>query len=229
MAAVGEGVGAITLLGSLLSGTEGVASAIALGGGTHVSVPRTRRLGRGVAGDLSLQRDESLGGRMADRLLKLQPLQKEERCASPICRRATYVYGLLYEHDQLMRLTHETLHELISLPSPTAMSHLRLIAKRGSLVAADGSDAYLPALSRLTVPLALVHGAESEAFRPAGAEATLAALRAAGRDDVELRLVPDYGQLDLLIGKNADRDVFPLLLDHLDRTTAPAAGALQNA
>ena len=108
------------------------------------------------------------------------------------------------------------------------MAHLRTIAKRGHLVSADGADAYLPELPKLTAPLTLVHGAESEAFRPAGAEATLAALRAAGRDDVSLRLVPDYGQLDLLIGKNADRDVFPLLLDHLGRTGAASPGALQN-
>ena len=43
------------------------------------------------------------------------------------------------------------------------------------------------------------------------------------------KTVEHYRKLDLLIGKNADHDVFPLLLDHLDRTTAPAAGALQNA
>ena len=226
IAAVGEGVGALTMLGAILRGTEGIGSAVALGLGTHVSVPRTRRLGRGVDGELSLQRDDSAGGRMADRLLRFQPMQKEERCASPVCRRATYVYGLLYEHDQLNRATHETLHELVALPGRRAMEHLRLVAKQGRLVAADGADAYLPHLARLALPLAILHGAESEAFRPDGSEATVAALRAAVPAGlVSLELVPDYGHLDLVIGKNADRDVYPLLLAHLDRTTAPLAGA----
>jgi cholesterol oxidase len=157
-------------------------------------------------------------------------MQKEERCASPVCRRASYVYGLLYEHDQLNRATHETLHELLALPGRRAMEHLRLVAKAGHLVAGDGSEAYLPGLARLALPIAIVQGAESEAFRPEGAEATAAALRAAVDPAlVSLEIVPDYGHLDLVIGKNADRDVFPLLLAHLDRTTAAAADELTHA
>jgi cholesterol oxidase len=230
VAAVGEGVGALTMLGAILRGMDGVGSAVALGLGTHVAIPRTRRLGRGVDGELSLQRDDSLGGKLADRFLKLQPMQKEERCASPVCRRASYVYGLLYEHDQLNRATHETLHELLALPGRRAMEHLRLVAKAGHLVAGDGSEAYLPGLARLALPIAIVQGAESEAFRPEGAEATAAALRAAVDPAlVSLEIVPDYGHLDLVIGKNADRDVFPLLLAHLDRTTAAAADELTHA
>ncbi len=230
VAAIAEGAGALTLLAAVLGGEEGIGSAVSLGAGTHVSVPGRRRLGRGLDGDASLHRGDRLGGRMADRLLKLQRLQKEERCASPVCRRATFVYGLLYEHDQLNRATHETLHELLALPSRTAMAHLRLIAKRGRLVGATGEDVYVSRLDRLAIPLAFVHGAESEAFRPEGSEATVAALRAAVDPAlVSLELVPDYGQLDLVIGRNADRDVFPHLLAHLDSTTAPVSGALVGA
>jgi cholesterol oxidase len=230
VAAIGEGAGALTLLAALLRGENGIGSAVALGVGTHLSVPRLPSSGRGLDGDVSLQRDDRLRGRIADRMLKLQRLQKEERCASAVCRRATHLYGLLYEHDQLNRATHEALHELVSLPSARAMEHLRLIAKRGRLVAADGSDAYLPALDRLSIPLAFVHGAESEAFRPEGTEASVAALRAAVDPAlVSLELVPDYGHLDLVIGKDAASDVFPFLVEHLTRTTAPLESALQEA
>jgi cholesterol oxidase len=77
------------------------------------------------------------------------------------------------------------------------------------------------------MPLAFVHGAESETFRPQGTEATVAALREAGipSGHVTLALVPDYGHVDLLIGKNADRDVFPLVLAQVERTAAPRTGA----
>jgi cholesterol oxidase len=218
VAAIGEGVGAMTMLGALLRSSEGIGAAIALGAGLSVTVPNARRLGRGLDDELSLQRGEKLAERMADRFLKLQPMQKEERCASPVCRRASYVYGLLYEHDRLNRATHETLHELLSLPSRTAMAHLRLIAKERRLVAADGSDAYLPNRAGIAVPVSFVHGDESEVFKLEGTQMTVAALREAVDPAlVSLDVAADYGHLDLVIGKDAATDVFPLLLAHLER------------
>ena len=227
--AIGEGVGALTMLGAILRGEDGIGAGIALGLGTHVLVPRQRGLGRGSDDELSLQPSDRRG-RIADRFRRLQRMQKEERCTSAVCRRATSVYGLLYEHDQLNRATHEILHELLSLPSRTAMAHLRRIAKQGHLVGADGSDGYLAHAERLALPLLFVHGAESEAFRPEGTEATVVALRASVDPELVSRVfVDDYGHLDLVIGKNADRDVFPLLLAHLDRVRPPADGALLEA
>jgi cholesterol oxidase len=228
VAAIAEGVGALTLLAALLRGTEGISSAVALGAATHVSVPNAKQLGRGLDDELSLQRGDRLAGRIADRFLKLQRMQKEERCASPVCRRASYVYGLLYEHDQLNRATHETLHELLSLPSRSAMAHLRRIAQQGRLLAADGGDVYLPRLGELAIPLTFVHGAESETFRAEGTQTSVAALRESIDPElVALHLVDDYGHLDLVIGKDAERDVFPLLLDHLERTATRKSELLE--
>jgi cholesterol oxidase len=228
VAAVGEGVGAATMLGAMALGLSGVGSAVALGAALHLAIPRGRWRGRGLDDGPSLRRGTGFSARVADSLLKARPMQKEERCSSPVCRRATYVYGHLFEHDQLNRATHETLHEQLSLPSRRAVEHLRLVARRGHLVAADGSDRYLPALDRLTAPLAFVHGAESEAFRPDGTEATVAALRAAGAapDQATLTIVPGYGHVDLVIGKDAVRDVYPLVLARLEETTASGVDAL---
>jgi len=218
VAVIGEGVGAIAMLGTLLRRPEGIGAATALGAGLNVTIPNAKRLGRGLDDELSLDRGDGLAGRMADRFLKLQPMQKEERCASPVCRRASYVYGLLYEHDQLNRATHETLHELLSLPSRSAMTHLRLIAKEHRLVAADGSDTYLPNRAGIGVPVSFVHGDESEVFKLEGTQMTVAALREAVDPAlVSLDVVSDYGHLDLVVGKNAETDVFPLLLAHLER------------
>jgi cholesterol oxidase len=229
VAVVAEGAGALASLGSVLAGTPGIASVVAIGTGTHVQLPKGRNLGRGIDDDLSLDRADSLGGRVADRFLKLQRVQKEERCASAVCRRATHVYGLLYEHDKLNRATHESLHELLALPSRTAIAHLAAIAKRGRLVAADGSDVYLSNLPRLTVPVTLVHGDESEAFLAEGARMSAAALREAVDPElVALHVVPDYGHLDLVIGKDAAVDVYPLVVEHLERAAA-RAGALTEA
>jgi hypothetical protein len=37
---------------------------------------------------------------------------------------------------------------------------------------------------------------------------------------VSLHVVPDYGHLDLVIGKDAARDVYPLVREHLERVAA---------
>src|SRR5581483_3839312 len=172
----------------------------------------------GLADELSLQRD-GLGARAADRFLKLQPMQKEERCASPVCRRASYVYGLLYEHDQLNRATHETLHELLALPGRAAIAHLKTIAKERRLVAADGRDAYVPNRERLTMPLLFVHGDESEAFKLEGTQMTVASLSET--------IDPELVSLEVVIGKDAAEDVFPRLRGFLQRIEAGEPAILE--
>jgi cholesterol oxidase len=226
--AVAEGVGSLALHAALLSGLDGVASLASIGVSPHVVVPNARRLGRGlrdVDGDLGR---EDLRGRLADRLLRLQPMQTEEHCDSDACRRATYVYGHLFEHDRLTDATHATIHELVALPSETAMGHLKTIARAGSLVDAAGRDVYLPEVDRLALPLTYLHGLESEVFRPEGTERTVRLLRERNGDEL-VRYVPlaDRGHLDCLIGGDAVDDVYPSILEHIRR--AATTGAVPSA
>lgn len=203
---VAEGAGSLALHTALLGGLEGVASVVSLGVAPTVVVPHADKLGRGlrdVDGDLMR---EDKRGRVADKLLRFQRIQEEERCESAVCRRATYVFGLLYEHDQLNAETHDTIHELVGLPGKAAMEHLKAIAQRGGL--ADGD---------LTVPIAYVHGAESELFKAEGTE------RYAERTRAACTIVPDYGHLDLLIGQNAAVDVYPVIQEQLAGAAASTA------
>ena len=205
---VAEGAGSLALHSALLGGLEGVASVVSLGVAPSVVVPHADKLGRGlrdVDGDLMR---EDKRGRVADKLLRFQRIEEEERCASAVCRRATYVFGLLYEHDQLNAATHDTIHELVGLPGKQAMENLREIALHGGLAVADG------ALDRLTMPIAYVHGAESEIFKAEGTERFADQLRAV------CTVVPDYGHLDLLIGQNAAADVYPVIQEQLARASA---------
>ncbi|MCA9696342.1 MAG: choline dehydrogenase, partial [Myxococcales bacterium] len=57
--------------------------------------------------------------RLYNRALTLYPTEFEERCHSASCHRITFMYSLLYEHDQLTVATHETLHELFGVASVT--------------------------------------------------------------------------------------------------------------
>ena len=64
--------------------------------------------------------------------------------------------------------------------------------------------------------LACLHGALNQVRLPAGTEETYNLLTASNPGThYTYKLIPGYGDLDTLIGKNAVTDVFPLILEHL--------------
>jgi cholesterol oxidase len=234
---VGHCLGATTALASHLAGADGVRSVVAVSGGLHLVVPRVERLKRalraasiarstGMSMPTAYEADEA--GRIArawDRLVKLKPVEEEERCSSVVCRRATFLYGIPYEHDRLNTATHDCVHEFLGAADAGLFRHVGRIAKRGHLVTAKGADAYLPRLADLTVPILFLHGAEDAVFECKGTRATYEALVEAvpgGRYGfLELE---EYGHLDPVIGSDAVEDVYPHILAHLTETEPGPAG-----
>ena len=153
-------------------------------------------------------------------------MEFEERCTSPVCHRISFLYALLYEHDQLNQATHDALHEMFGVANIGAFEHLALLVRKGRILAADGSDAYLPHLHRLAIPIAFIHGAENQCYLPKSTEITYNLLRKKNGASLYARqVIPNYGHIDCIFGKNAARDVYPLILAHLERTqTVAAAG-----
>ena len=156
-------------------------------------------------------------------VLRLYPVEFEERSRSPVDRRILFMYGVLYEHDQLNAATFDALHEMFGIANIRAFEHIGAIARAGHLVAADGGEAYMPHLGRLALPITFIHGAENDTFLPRSTELTFDALRKANDPDGRRQLyhryvVPDYGHIDCIFGKNASRDVFPLILKQLEAT-----------
>jgi cholesterol oxidase len=88
--------------------------------------------------------------------------------------------------------------------------------RKGHLVASNGEDRYLPGVDRLTLPLSFMHGAANRCVLPAATEAShdLVAQRV-GPERVRRVVVPGYGNMDFLIGRNAAVDVFPHIVEHL--------------
>jgi cholesterol oxidase len=224
---VAQGFGSLTLLMSLVDGLEGVRSAVCSQAGLHVQVPRTARLKSGLhlPSVLSALGRETLepraGGdrnwrsRMFDSGLRILPVELEERCASPVCRRITFMYGPLFEHDQVNRATHEALHELFGVVNLEVFKHLARMVRAGHAVATDGTS-YVRNLERLAIPITFIHGEDNTCFLPSGTAATVAALSEVnGPELYRHELVPDYGDMDCIVGKNAARDVFPLIHRHL--------------
>jgi cholesterol oxidase len=222
--------GATAFSMALLAGLEGVRAAVISQVATHYVGPLLTRLKTGLhlpglldalgVETLSAYRDTRAGWleRLYDTALRLYPQEAEERSDSAVDRRITFMYGQLWELDQLNTATHDTLHETFGVANIAAFEHLALLMRKGHAVAADGAEVYLPHAARMAIPIRFIHGAENQTFLP---ESTALAQKflserngAAWYDRV---VIPDYGHIDCIFGKNAARDVFPFIVEHLDK------------
>jgi cholesterol oxidase len=224
-------IGALTLHMAMLSGLQGVSSAVSLQVGAHIVAPRMAEMKAHlylptfikVLGTRSMtaytDTHENWLNRIYDEALKLYPVQAEEVCDSPVCRRICFEYGMLYKHNQLNQATHDNLHELFGVTGMRIFEHLALIERRGHVVDAAGKESYLPHLDRMAIPVRYISGAENSCILPESTGITHDLLAEKnGRDLYSRYVIPDYGHVDSSFGKNAARDVYPLILDHLEST-----------
>ena len=64
-----------------------------------------------------------------------------------LCR-ISFIYGLLWEHENLTPLTHDTLHEFFGYVTAEVSKQLALTMRENKLVSASGKDIYLPDVDR---------------------------------------------------------------------------------
>lgn len=223
--------GSTTFFMAMLAGLQGVRAAACSQIATHIVAPVKTRIKTGlhVTAFLEALGIESLTAyadshedwkeRLYDKALRLYPTGAGQHCNNPVCHRITFMYALLYQHEQLNAATHDALHEMFGVGNVRAFAHLATMVRAGHVVAANGGDTYLPYLERLAIPIAFVHGAENQCFLPESTEITYNLLRAKNGKDLYTRhVIPSYGHIDCIYGKNAARDVYPFILNHLEAT-----------
>jgi cholesterol oxidase len=89
-------------------------------------------------------------------------------------------------------------------------------------VDAAGNETYMPYLDRLAIPITFIHGGSNECFLPQSTALTYERLREKNGSSLYSRhVIPGYGHIDCIYGKNAVRDVYPFMLQHLEETAAP--------
>jgi cholesterol oxidase len=111
------------------------------------------------------------------------------------------------------------LGEMFGQAGIAAFKHLTAMIRAGTVVAADGSDRYMPHLDRMAFPYTIIHGADNSCYLPASTQKTIAALAAAnGAHWYHRHVIPRYGHLDCIYGKNAARDVYDKIVGALEPT-----------
>lgn len=222
-------VGSLTMMMALGAGLEGVRSAVASQLTLHPRVAGVNKIRSGLyMADLlnalgldtlttDVHKDASWTQRLYDTALRLYPAGHEQ-CGSAFCRRVMFMYGEVYDHDQLNDATHEHLHEAFGAANLTTFKQITQALRKGHVIAADGDDAYLPHTERFKLPIAFIHGEHNRLFLPEGSQLTYDYLREKNGSDYYVRhVIKDYAHMDCFIGKNAARDVYPIVTAELDK------------
>jgi len=225
---VAHGVGSSTLTMALLAGLQGVRAVVLSQVSTHLYTLCGNRFKAearmpnllSMLGTRTLTAYTDVSASVAERLydsaLRLYPVEAEERCGSPVCRRITVMYGQLYEHDRLNGETHHALPELFGVVNLRAFGQLSRIVRAGHLVDEGGDERYLPHLPRLALPIAFIHGGENACVLPRSTERTAQLLsQANGAGYYRRHVIDGYGHVDCIFGKDAAHDVYRHIVAHL--------------
>lgn len=223
--------GSTTWTMSMLAGLQGVRSAVCSQVSTHIVAPTLTKVKSGLhlPGVLDKLGVDSLTAyvdsesnwvnKLYDKLLKAYPLPYDEWCNSPVCHRVSFLYSLLYEHDQLNQELHDNLHELFGVANIKSMEHLAEMVRKGHIVNFEGKDVYLPHAERMAIPIRFISGADNDCFLPESTEETYKFLcNANGEELYSRKVIPGYGHIDCIFGENAVEDVYPVILEHLEQT-----------
>lgn len=155
-----------------------------------------------------------------DRIIRIAlPIVSKETSQSATSNRITAIYGQLYELDQLNSLTYlEGLPEMFGKANMQALRHLSLMAQKKHIVNKEGKDCYRPHIDRLKLPLCFIHGAKNQCYKPESTKRTYDSLvKRHGSGLYERHVIPAYGHIDCIFGKNAAIDVYPHILRHLEK------------
>jgi len=147
-------------------------------------------------------------------------------CRNPVCKHSSFTYGsgfpTLWRHENLSDETHEWLKgEFAHVPMTFFRQMKRCIAK-GNLVS-TGKYSQLPAdfvaqAPRTDARFVFLGGQYNQCFTPAGMARTFDFFERYAPGKHNFQEVAGYGHLDVFIGKNASRDVFPMIADELGRS-----------
>ncbi|MGH9432544.1 MAG: alpha/beta fold hydrolase [Terriglobia bacterium] len=221
--------GSASFFMAMLKGLQGVRSAVSSQVATHFVVPAATEIKTGlhITDFLKSLGVESLTayvdqhtdwkGRLYEAAMRLYPMAFRERCVSPVCHRITFMYSQVFDHRQLNAATHANLQEMFGVANISAFEHLSRMVRKGHLVTAAGANAYLPHLERLAIPIAFIHGGDNQCFLPRSTEITHDLLcEKNGKNLYTRHVIPHYGHADSILGKNAAKDVYPHIADHLE-------------
>ena len=167
--------------------------------------------------------------RAMNQVLRLYPTKRHELCRSASCHRMSLVFGRCWSHANLNHATHRFIDRFFGGVNMTQLVLLMAMGRQG--VVMDNARSNLSTddnLGRVRhLPIYLFVGGDNAVLAQEATQTTYkklceqsGALHAASH--YRWRVVPGYGHLDCWMGKDAWRDVYPLVRDEVDRVVRQA-------
>jgi pimeloyl-ACP methyl ester carboxylesterase len=156
-------------------------------------------------------------GKLIETVMKLVPFR--HIYDTPIARRIYFIYGDVYDYENINQPTMEqAVPSFFGGGNITFFEHISLMIRASAARDARGRDAYLSNLDAFKLPVNFITGEHNKMFVPKGLQRTYDTLRRAhGPRDYTHHVISDYAHLDLWLGTNAERDVWPTALAELEK------------
>jgi len=144
-------------------------------------------------------------------------------CSNPVCKEVSFTYGsgfpALWRHENLNDETHEWLKAEFAHVPITFFAQIRKCVRAGGLISVDG-NAELPRNFVAQPPktdarFVFFTWLENRCFLPESQERTFKWFDRHQPGRHAIHELPGYSHLDVFMGKNAGRDVFPQMIKEL--------------
>jgi hypothetical protein len=152
-------------------------------------------------------------------------LLTHHECHNRVCKGVSFTFGTgfpaLWSHENLNDETHEWIKQEFAHVPIQFFQQIRRCIAEGHLMAAER----LPGLPsdfvaqdpQTDARFAFFAGINNLCFLAESQQRTFDFFNGRRKNYHTLRMVKDYGHLDMFIGKNAAQDVFPLMAEELER------------
>ena len=146
-------------------------------------------------------------------------------CNNTVCKWVSFTYGsgfpALWRHENLSENTHEWLKEEFGNVPLRFFQQMARCVHKGNLVSVEGfpelpSD-YVATRPKTEARFSFFCGEKNRCFLPESQEKSWAYFNKLQPNFHTFHRLPEYSHLDIFMGKNAARDVFPIMIEELSK------------
>ncbi len=152
-------------------------------------------------------------------------------CDSPECHMLSFMWGygfpVLYKHENLHDITHRRVGDLFGGVSVNYYRHVLKMINAGNMAVKFNTndpqyrslpDNYFEHAASIDTPVLFVAGQDNQLFLDSNI-VCYNRLQEIVPDRHQLHVFPKYGHADVIIGKNADQDIFPRFVEFLKQNS----------